>query len=78
MDTIAAIREMVKDSGLTQSEVSRRMVRSSRYIGVIISANKDVRIATLCEIAHTCGFKVVVMGKSGKTIELGNAQQNRR
>ena len=54
------IREMINGSGMSASEVSRSMGRSSGYLNTMLSSGSIPGVDTFSEIAHACGYEVVV------------------
>lgn len=54
------IRKMINESGMSASEVSRSMGRSSGYLNTMLSSGSIPGVDTFSEIAHACGYRVVV------------------
>lgn len=60
------IRDMVARSGLSAAEISRRIGRSSGYLGVMLHNETMPGADLLTDIAACCGYYVVVTdGDSG-------------
>ena len=54
------IRAMVNESGMSASEISRAMGRSSGYVNTLLSSGAIPGADTFAEIASACGYRVVV------------------
>lgn len=61
------IREMISNSGMSASEISRSMGRSSGYVNTLLSSGSVPGADTFAEIAHACGYDVVVTSPYHKT-----------
>lgn len=54
------IRAMVNESGMSASEISRAMGRSSGYVNTLLSSGAIPGADTFAEIANACGYRVVI------------------
>lgn len=54
------IRAIVNESGMSASEISRAMGRSSGYVNTLLSSGAIPGADTFAEIANACGYRVVV------------------
>lgn len=55
-----AMREALKESGLTQKEVGSKLKVGEPTVSKYLSGNQNLTIETLGEIANALGFKVKV------------------
>lgn len=60
MDSTDFLRRMVKQSGKTSSQIARELGRSDSYLRATIAQHTRPRIDTFVEIAHACGYEVVL------------------
>lgn len=54
----AAICKVMKDSGLSQSEVARKMGRDRSYISRILSGSHNLTVKTMARTMAVCGYEV--------------------
>lgn len=70
MDTHAAIRHMVKASGLSAYQVSRDIGRTLSYVSTVLQ-RAATTTDTMADIAHACGYRLILASEDGKdSIEL--------
>lgn len=69
MDATRAMRAMLRSSGLTSLEVSRRIGRKDNYMSSLLSRGSSPQADTLATIAEACGYKLCLVGE-GRTIDL--------
>ena len=55
-----SISHMINASHETQHGISSAMGKSKRYISATLSKNKSVMVDTLLQIAHACGYEMLL------------------
>lgn len=62
---------MIDGTGVSHTELSRRMDRADRFIAVTLSRSSVPRADTLARIARVCGWRLVLEREDGsERIEL--------
>lgn len=59
----------MESSGLTPTELSRRLGKSRSYISSFFTHDRSLRAETLSRIAHECGFRLV-LERDGSKVEV--------
>lgn len=67
--THGAINQMVRESGISTRELSRRMGRGDRYITNVLQQTKSPGASIMAEIAKACGYDMRLVGH-GQTIHI--------
>lgn len=69
MDTIAALEEMLKRSGISKYRLSKEMGKHPTYIGTTIGKHSAISAENLAKMARIMGFRLVLDGV-GEPIEI--------
>ena len=69
MQTLEAVRHMIKTSGTSASDLSRCMGKGRTHWSVAFAKNVDPKVSTLVEAAHVMGYTVMLEGH-GERIEI--------
>lgn len=67
-NSLSALREVIRDSGLSERELSRVLGKSEGYISSLVHQNRDTsptvwRLATVCE---ALGYEIAMRPCDGK------------
>lgn len=65
MDTIQAVRSMLRHSGKTQAELSAAVGKSPSYISATLAQGSDLQGGTLARIADACGYDLQLVRRDG-------------
>ena len=57
----AAITRIADVSGISRSEIGRRLGHATNYIPMIFSKQSDVSAMTLAKIARVCGYQLMLV-----------------
>lgn len=61
MNTASAIRAMCENSGKSQRSVAVEMGRSSGFVTSALAKTKDLKVATMTDIADVCGYTLCLV-----------------
>lgn len=67
--SLAALRMMVYDSGVTQREISARLGASPTYVSTYMSRDTIPSTETFVRVADVCGWKVQIV-KDDRVVQL--------
>lgn len=68
MKASEAIKTMLEESGLTGTEVSRRLGKTRKYMSTIVSTNRIPQLDTLAKMADSMGYQVVIRGHGSEYV----------
>ncbi len=70
MSPIDAIQRMMDESGVSASDLSRRIGKSRTYISSTMAHGSTPKVDTLARIAHECGYRMYLERTGRDIIEL--------
>ena len=61
MNTNEAMREIVRQAGISQREASERMGRSPNWLGATLARSGSSEASTIAELAAACGWTLALV-----------------
>lgn len=69
-DVRQAIEVMLRDSGMTGTELSRSVGRNPSYVSGARRLGSVPRVDTMAKLAHACGYRLFLVRWDGRGVEL--------
>jgi len=77
MKASEAIKTMLEESGLTGTEVSRRLGKSRKYMSTILTTNRIPQLDTLAKMADSMGYQVIIRGHGAEYVIEADSESSR-